>query len=198
MFLLVFLSSLITICVLIATNSILFEYFSTTGLIILITWISWQTTKLIRWKLIPIRKIDPKNKSILITGCDSGFGYETARQLQLIGWQVFVTVINDQSYHADHLKSCGCIVIRMNVKSIDDIIHTYDLVANHCQIRNLKLWAIVNNAGVLVSGEIEWGKLHEQLEQIFDVNVFGYVRMTRQFLPLIRQSKGQLKCKKFK
>lgn len=198
MFLLVFLSSLITICVLIATNSILFEYFSITGLIILITWVSWQTTKLIRWKLIPIRKIDPKNKSILITGCDSGFGYETARQLQLIGWQVFATVINDQSYHADHLTSCGCIVIRMNVKSIDDIIHTYDLVANHCQTRNLKLWAIVNNAGVIVSGEIEWGNLHEQLEQLFDVNVFGYVRMTRQFLPLIRQSKGQLRCKKLK
>ncbi|CAG2120757.1 unnamed protein product, partial [Medioppia subpectinata] len=48
-----------------------------------------------------------------------------------------------------------------------------------------------NNAGVMTYGHLEWGKF-SQYTKVFDVNVFGVVRVTRKFIPLIRESKGRL------
>lgn len=54
-----------------------------------------------------------------------------------------------------------------------------------------ELWAVVNNAGVAVFCEIEWCSVHE-FQKIMDVNVFGIVRVTKGFLPLLRQSEGRV------
>lgn len=51
-----------------------------------------------------------------------------------------------------------------------------------------RLWALVNNAGVARIGLVEWGEFLNQLEELFAVNLFGMVRMTRTFLPLLRSS----------
>ncbi len=53
------------------------------------------------------------------------------------------------------------------------------------------LWALVNNAGIAVFTEIEWCSV-DQFQRVMDVNVFGVVRVTKAFLPLIRQSKGRV------
>ena len=53
------------------------------------------------------------------------------------------------------------------------------------------LWAVVNNAGVAVYCEIEWCSVQE-FQKIMDVNVFGIVRVTKGFLPLLRQSEGRV------
>ena len=53
------------------------------------------------------------------------------------------------------------------------------------------LWAVVNNAGYGILAQLEWVDLDE-LKQLFEVNVFGMVRVTRAFLPLIRQTRGIL------
>lgn len=51
-----------------------------------------------------------------------------------------------------------------------------------------RLFALINNAGVARIGLVEWGKFSNQFEQLFAVNLFGVVRMTRIFLPLLRSS----------
>jgi NAD(P)-dependent dehydrogenase (short-subunit alcohol dehydrogenase family) len=53
------------------------------------------------------------------------------------------------------------------------------------------LWAVVNNAGVSWTGEVEWTDLRTY-EKIYSVNVFGTIRMTKSFLPLIRESRGRV------
>lgn len=53
------------------------------------------------------------------------------------------------------------------------------------------MYAIINNAGVMVFGEFEW--LTEKLiQQQIDVNLMGTFKFTNAFCPLIRQHKGIL------
>lgn len=55
----------------------------------------------------------------------------------------------------------------------------------------LGLWAIVNNAGIATFQEIEWCSVL-QFQQLLDVNVIGVVRVTKAFLPLVREVKGRV------
>ncbi|CAG2171574.1 unnamed protein product, partial [Oppiella nova] len=113
--------------------------------------------------------LEASGHSVLITGCDSGFGYATAIQLNDKGWHVLATVLD---YNSD-----GAL--------------TYESVVKECESRHSKLWSVVNNAGVYGCGELEWGVM-QHLETIIQVNVLGYIRVLRQFLPLIRRSRGRI------
>ncbi|KAH6924652.1 hypothetical protein HPB50_021793 [Hyalomma asiaticum] len=53
------------------------------------------------------------------------------------------------------------------------------------------LWAVVANAGVPSHGLLEWESM-ESIRKVFDVNVFGVVKVSKMFLPLLRKSKGRL------
>jgi len=57
---------------------------------------------------------------------------------------------------------------------------------------DLKLWAVVNNAGIAQFTPFEFGKIEDDLIPMFDVNVFGIIRCTRAFLPFLRQSEGRI------
>ena len=54
-----------------------------------------------------------------------------------------------------------------------------------------ELWAVVNNAGIACSSEIEWCPI-STFQQQFDVNTLGPVRVTKAFLPLLRESQGRI------
>ena len=54
-----------------------------------------------------------------------------------------------------------------------------------------ELWAVVNNAGVACSSEIEWCPM-EVYKQMLDVNTLGPVHVTKSFLPLLKQSQGRV------
>ena len=55
----------------------------------------------------------------------------------------------------------------------------------------LDLWAIVNNAGIAAFAEIEWCPV-AVYEKVINVNALGPVRMTKAFLPLLRESCGRV------
>ena len=54
-----------------------------------------------------------------------------------------------------------------------------------------ELWGLVNNAGLNFLGDIELVTMR-QYERIINVNALGMVRVTKAFLPLLRQSKGKV------
>ncbi|GMR45021.1 hypothetical protein PMAYCL1PPCAC_15216, partial [Pristionchus mayeri] len=57
---------------------------------------------------------------------------------------------------------------------------------------NMKLWGIVNNAGVFpVCGPADWCSL-KQYSDSLNVNCLGAVRISHRFLPLLKQSKGRI------
>lgn len=51
------------------------------------------------------------------------------------------------------------------------------------------LWAVVNNAGITQWAEIEWSTIKD-FSNMVDINLFGSIRTTIAFLPLVRASKG--------
>ena len=54
------------------------------------------------------------------------------------------------------------------------------------------MWAVVNNAGIAVGTvPIEILPL-ELVQRCVDVNLFGMIRVTKAFLPLVRQSRGRI------
>lgn len=54
------------------------------------------------------------------------------------------------------------------------------------------LKALVNNAGVMVFGELAW-QTEELIQQQIDVNLVGAIRVTKAFLPMIIKNRGNIK-----
>lgn len=48
---------------------------------------------------------------------------------------------------------------------------------------------MVNNSGIAIFGEVEWLSVG-MYQEVLDVNLLGMIRVTKQFLPLLRESKG--------
>ena len=57
---------------------------------------------------------------------------------------------------------------------------------------DLKLWALVNNAGIAQFVPFEFGTIEQDIMPMFEVNLFGMMRMTKAFLPFLRQSEGRI------
>jgi short-subunit dehydrogenase len=51
------------------------------------------------------------------------------------------------------------------------------------------LWAVVNNAGISDWAETEWSNINHYTKMV-EVNLFGAIRTTIAFLPLVRVAKG--------
>lgn len=137
--------------------------------------------------------------AVLITGCDSGFGLLTAERLQKKGFFVFAVCLSKESEGAKKLSNLrNTHVIEGNVTKDEDVSRArqeVDCVLNNNNERSQgpkKLHAIVNNAGIAVIGMIEWSKDIKDIQAVLDVNLYGVIRVTKAFLPLIRKSKGRI------
>ena len=129
----------------------------------------------------PTPNIDPKEKYVLISGCDSGFGHGLAIELDRQGSNVLAGVLLPENITS--LKSQlspKATVFRLDITKQEDIDAAYDLV----KAKTNTLHALVNNAGIGVSGYIDWTSM-ELLRKVMDVNFFGHVAMTKKFLPLL-------------
>ncbi|XP_025096723.1 D-beta-hydroxybutyrate dehydrogenase, mitochondrial-like [Pomacea canaliculata] len=132
------------------------------------------------------------DKHVLITGCDSGFGLELAQHLHRRGCHVFATVLNPDSPGAKKLRDVSSpklSVMPLDVSKDDDVSACLRRVKDVCD--NTGLWGLVNNAGINFVGDVELTTMSQYL-RVADVNLFGMVRCTRAFLPLIRQAKGRI------
>jgi len=53
------------------------------------------------------------------------------------------------------------------------------------------LWGLVNNAGIVLIGPIEWIPL-EKSKHIADINLWGMIDVTKTFLPLVKKARGRV------
>lgn len=141
-------------------------------------------------------KIDPRNKGVFITGCDSGFGHELAKRLSNYGFTIYAGCLFPSGKGANELKkySKGIHVVKLDVTDQEDVDKARIAVDQLIEKDGSKveLHAIVNNAGILASTEIEMGSMAPFVSQI-DVNTIGLIRVTKAFLPLLRKVDGQRK-----
>ncbi|KAK7507642.1 hypothetical protein BaRGS_00001577, partial [Batillaria attramentaria] len=132
-------------------------------------------------------------KHVLITGCDTGFGHALAKHLHELDCHVIATVLNPEGPGARKLRdvsSTRMTVLPLDVSSDDSVKQCLTVVKGMCC--DSGLWGLVNNAGIpSCVGEVELVTMRQYLHMA-NVNIFGMVRTTRAFLPLIRQAKGRI------
>lgn len=137
-------------------------------------------------------QVDVTNKAVFITGCDSGFGNQIARRLDKKGFTVFAGCLLPDREGAKQLKAeCSDRLHIIHVDVTDDWLVRGAVKYVKENLGKNELWAVVNNAGIAIFTEIEWCSVI-QFQRIFDVNVLGVVRVTKAFLPLIRQANGRI------
>lgn len=122
---------------------------------------------------------------VLITGCNSGFGFHASLTFARQGHQVFATVRNLD--RAEPLRAAATAedldlqVVHLDVRDADSVEGAVAEVVE----RAGRIDVCVNNAGIELRGPIEECSDDEMLVQ-FDTNVFGVVRVVRAVLPVMR------------
>ena len=138
---------------------------------------------------------DLTGKSVLITGCSSGFGRASAEHLARLGAKVFATMRNVPRPEAEELaKLAGDEQLDLTVLELDvlDDAMVASAIAQAERLAGGGLDVVVNNAGIGISGPIEVQDM-EATRLAFDTNVFGYYRVARAALPAMRAKKsGQI------
>jgi NAD(P)-dependent dehydrogenase (short-subunit alcohol dehydrogenase family) len=119
--------------------------------------------------------------AVLITGCSSGIGHETARHLAQRGHTVYATARRPEA--VEDLRSDGCRTLACDVTDEESMRACVDAVEE----AEGAVGALVNNAGYSQSGAIETVPM-ESLRRQFETNVFGLVRMCQLALPGMRRA----------
>jgi NAD(P)-dependent dehydrogenase (short-subunit alcohol dehydrogenase family) len=126
----------------------------------------------------------------LITGAAGGIGRATALALGLRGAHLFLTDIDtDGLAETERLARAAAPAGTRVVSHALDVADRDAIMALPATFSAAyeRLDLLINNAGVAVGGRFE--EIAEQdFDWLFAINFFGVVRMTRAFLPLLRQS----------
>lgn len=128
--------------------------------------------------------MNKSNRNIaLVTGASSGIGYATAKVLQSAGYRVYGT-----SRRAGAARPDGVTMLTCDVTDDRSVAELVDKVLADAGRIDL----LVNNAGIGVIGGAEESSV-AQAQALFDVNVFGTMRVTKAVLPDMRlQGKGRI------
>lgn len=125
----------------------------------------------------------------LVTGANRGIGFEVARMLAAKGAMVWVGARD----HARGLKA----VTRLRDESLKveqlSLDVTYEpgvrLAAERVMQESGRLDILVNNAGIALDAGTAPSEVDfDRVRATFEVNLFGAIRVTQAFLPLLRKS----------
>nr|CAD7408238.1 unnamed protein product [Timema cristinae] len=165
------------------------------GLTVLASWLGFFLLPRASKKLQPRRLLPGLDRrAVLISGCDTGFGNLCARRLDAMGVSVYAGCLFPAGPGAQGLKntcSQNLHLVPLDVTKDEDMHEAVRQVQD--TLGHRVLWAVVNNAGIGSYGEVEWSPLDLYL-RMFQVNALGTVRMTKTFLPLVRECRGRVVC----
>lgn len=128
--------------------------------------------------------------AVVVTGASSGIGRACALTLARSGFQVFAGVRRDEDARSLAEAATGRLTpLRLDVTDADLIAAAASTV--EAAVGRNGIAGLVNNAGVGVAWPLEVVPLDEFRRQ-FEVNVFGHLAVTQEFLPLIRAATGRI------
>jgi NAD(P)-dependent dehydrogenase (short-subunit alcohol dehydrogenase family) len=118
-------------------------------------------------------------KTVLITGCSSGYGLETARHFHAQGWQVIATMRTPREGilpRSERLR-----VLALDVTQSESIAAAIEASGS--------IDVLVNNAGIGVIGVFEATPM-VTVREVFETNTFGVMAMTQAVLPQFRMRRS--------
>ncbi|WP_333609352.1 SDR family oxidoreductase [Arsukibacterium sp.] len=130
-------------------------------------------------------------KTVVITGCSSGFGRQVSEQLARRGDRVFATMRGTEGKNAKIAaemrqlavaEKINLQVLELDVTSSVSVDAAAAIIINECGAPDV----VINNAGQMYIGFTESFSADELSRQL-DVNVVGVHRVNRAFLPAMRQ-----------
>lgn len=126
-------------------------------------------------------------KSILITGCSSGIGYDAAKTLSARGWRVFATCRKPED--CDRLEAEGLESFVLDYERTESITSGLQEALRRT---GGTLDALFNNGAYGIPGAVE-DLPTDALRAIFETNLFGYHELARQVIPVMRaQGHGRI------
>ncbi|PZG21211.1 SDR family oxidoreductase [Nonomuraea aridisoli] len=124
--------------------------------------------------------------SVLITGGNKGLGFEAARRLGEMGWTVFLGSRDEGRGRAaaEKLTAGGVhvVMVPLDVTSDQSVTDAVRLVEQHTD----HLDVLINNAGAPGKGVAPAAATVEEIHSVYDTNVYGPIRVTHAFLPLLQ------------
>lgn len=124
------------------------------------------------------------SKTVLITGCSSGIGRETALLFQREGWNVIATMRTPaRETELIHLPNVICPALDVTLES------TIQSAIAEGIIRFGQIDVVINNAGYGLIGPFETFTA-EQIDRQFQTNVLGLMAVTREILPHFREKRS--------
>jgi NAD(P)-dependent dehydrogenase (short-subunit alcohol dehydrogenase family) len=125
--------------------------------------------------------------AVVVTGASTGIGEASARHLSSLGFDVFAGVRKDED--AERAASNGLKAVKLDVTDPASVESARAEV--EAALDGGRLAGLVNNAGVAISGPIEFISPDELTRQL-DINVVGQVRVTQAFMKLLRRHRGRV------
>jgi NAD(P)-dependent dehydrogenase (short-subunit alcohol dehydrogenase family) len=122
----------------------------------------------------------PPSLVVLITGASSGIGRATAGHLHESGYRVFGTCRNPQAETLDGFR-----LLPLEVTSEESVAACVRAVVEQTGGR---IDAVVNNVGTGILGACEESSIG-QVQRLFDINLFGAIRVTNAVLPILRAAR---------
>jgi NAD(P)-dependent dehydrogenase (short-subunit alcohol dehydrogenase family) len=127
-------------------------------------------------------------KSVLITGCSSGFGKQMVHRFLAAGWQVLATTRQPEKLIVDQSLARKLQILPYNVASQTD---RNSIIEHVNETLPSGLDCLVNNAGYGLAGPLE-ALTEEQIRQQFEVNFFTPLLLTQGLLPKLRENRGKV------
>ena len=120
-------------------------------------------------------------RSVLITGCSSGIGYDAAHALAARGWRVFAAC--RQQRDVERLRGEGLASLRLDYKDAETIRAAFGEVA---EATGGGPDALFNNGAFALPGALE-DIPTDGIRDLFEANFFGWHELTRLAIPPMRR-----------
>lgn len=129
--------------------------------------------------------------AVVVTGASGGIGRSCALLLDRLGFSVFAGVRREHDGEALTKEASPLLVpIMLDVEDAGSVAAAAETVAGSMPT-GTAFWGLVNNAGITVTGPLEFLP-PEELRRVLEVNVVGQLVTTQAFLPLLRQGAGRI------
>ncbi|HWC27019.1 MAG TPA: SDR family oxidoreductase [Solirubrobacteraceae bacterium] len=131
---------------------------------------------------------DLSGEAVLVTGCSTGLGLETALHLAGKGMRVYATVrelgASATIDAAAAERGVTLEVVELDLTAPDSVHAAVETVVGHAG----GIYGLVNNGGIGLRGCVEDAS-DAEIRKVFETNVFGTIAVTKAVLPHMRAAR---------